>query len=192
MSREKQDGLPEYIYARGQRLWMRYQDETGKWCKKRTPYLIDQVDQAARYVAAAMRAIEDRKVASSRDRAPGTTVRAYTDAWIKDREGRGISSVMDDRARLEHAFPHIGHLQLDEVRPRHIRDMMRELRTGSLAPRTIRHVYSTLHNLFENAVVEELIQLNPIKVKRGELPKKIDADPNGARRPRTRSTRSSS
>jgi hypothetical protein len=36
-------------------------------------------------------------------------------------------------------------MRLDEVRPRHVRDLVLDLRKhGELAPRTVRHVYATL------------------------------------------------
>jgi integrase len=93
---------------------------------------------------------------------------------------------VDDRSRLaKYALPYVGHISLDDVRPRHIRDMvrqLRELRTDAgeplLAPRTIHHVYNTLHNVFEAAIVDEIYAgANPVKVAPGELPKKVDADP---------------
>src|SRR5690606_13724360 len=57
------------------------------------------------------------------------------------------------------------------------RDLVRALRKSDLAPRTVLHVYSTLHNMFESAEIEGKVQRNPVKVKRGELPKKRDKDP---------------
>jgi hypothetical protein len=67
---------------------------------------------------------------------------------------------------------------LAEVRPRHARDIVRALRTaGELAPRTIVGIFRTLRTMFESAVVDELIEANPIKAKPGELPKQRDQDP---------------
>jgi integrase len=69
-------------------------------------------------------------------------------------------------------------MRLDEIRPRHIRDLVRKLREGSLAPRTIRNIAGMLHAFFHDALVEELIDSNPCVLKRGELPEKVDKDPN--------------
>ena len=69
-------------------------------------------------------------------------------------------------------------MNLEEVRPRHIRDLIKALRAqGKLAPRTIRHVYGALHTMFRDAQVDELIPANPCILKRGELPKRVDRDP---------------
>jgi integrase len=184
MTREKTDGLPQYLYARGQRLWMRIQ-ENGAWTRKKTPYLVNQVVEATRYVAAAMRVIEERRVAQSRKEldAVGLLVRAYAERWLQERQDRELPAALDDRSRLDHALPHLGHLQMDEVRPRHLRDMVRALCAlkgdNKLAPRTIRHVYMCMHNVFETAVVEEIIGSNPCRAKavKDALPRKVDADP---------------
>ena len=208
MPREKTDGLPQYLYARGPRLWMRYQDEKGKWRRKRTRYLVDQVEEAERYVQASMRVIEDQRKQRPADGPGEMTFGTYAEAWHKERRERDLPGALDDRSRLDHALPHLGHLLLREINPVHIRDMVRALRKGSrrrkrtkkppgeeshassisgtisppdrLAPRTVRHVFMLVHNIFENAIVEQLttgITSNPVKVKKDELPKKVDADP---------------
>ncbi len=67
---------------------------------------------------------------------------------------------------------------LDDVKPRHIRDFVFDLRKGPLAPRTIYHVYQTTALLFRAAIIDELIDATPCVVARGVLPKKVDKDPN--------------
>jgi integrase len=76
-------------------------------------------------------------------------------------------------------LPAIGHLVLTEVRPMHIRDLVRALvKAGDLSPRSIRDCYGVLHCLFETAIGDELLEHNPCKLRRGrDLPKKRDADP---------------
>ena len=50
--------------------------------------------------------------------APTITVRAYAAEWSRLRIEQGLSSAADEFARLRlHAFPLIGDLQMDEVRP---------------------------------------------------------------------------
>jgi hypothetical protein len=69
-------------------------------------------------------------------------------------------------------------MRLDEVRPRHLRDLVLDLRkAGTLAPRTIRHVYAILTTMFRNAVADELILATPCVLAPGVLPKKVDKDP---------------
>jgi integrase len=104
--------------------------------------------------------------------------------WIEDRRLRQVASADDDETRLQrHALPELGELVLAEVRPNHIRALVRKLKAKvgqsreQLAPRTVRHVYGVLHRMFEDAVADELIESNPCSIKRGELPAKIDKDP---------------
>jgi integrase len=106
-------------------------------------------------------------------------VREYAEAWTRQRIEDGLSSAADEGVRLDlHALPVIGSLRMDEVRPRHVRDLVKALRArGELAPRTVRHVYGALHTMFRDAVVDEIIPGNPCILKRGELPKRIDKDP---------------
>src|SRR5579859_7454444 len=107
------------------------------------------------------------------------TVRQYAKRWTGQRIKERLTTAIDERARLDlYAMPAIGKLRLDKVRPRHIRDLVKSLRTrGELAPRTVRHVYGSLHTMFHDAVVEEIIVTNPCILKRGELPRSIDKDP---------------
>jgi len=75
-------------------------------------------------------------------------------------------------------MPRIGEMRLDEVRPRHIRDLVTQLRgEGKLAPRTIHHVFNTAKSMFHHAVADELLQATPCVLPRGVMPKKVDKDP---------------
>ena len=129
--------------------------------------------KAKRYAAEAQKTIDARR-AGNGDARP-VDVKAYGELWIKERRDRGVRSARNDEVRLRrHAFPHLGTLRLDEVTPMHVRDMVRALRKTTLAPRSILHVYMTLHNMFESAEIEGRVVRNPVKVKRGELPTKRD------------------
>jgi hypothetical protein len=41
---------------------------------------------------------------------------------------------------------------------------------GRLAPKTIRNVYGTLHTLFRDALLKELMTIDPCVLPRGALP----------------------
>jgi integrase len=112
------------------------------------------------------------------------TVKAYGEKWLKARPGHGVSTAADEARRLRlHAWSTIGHHLLKEIRTRHIRDLIRGLsrkksaRGTPLAPRTVRHVYATLHTMFREAVVDELLSTNPCVVSKEDLPAKKDNDP---------------
>lgn len=84
----------------------------------------------------------------------------------------------DDLARLRlHILPVLGAMPMEEVRPRHIRDLVLAMRKQDvLAPRSIRHVYATAACMFRTAVADELIPFTPCVLAKGILPKNIDKD----------------
>lgn len=163
------------IYARGNKLWAKYRDASGEIVRKPTKYVIGQEDLARRYA-------RRKEELAAEKRAQGIeaplTVKRYAERWIKERTDRGMADAPNDATRLRlHALPHLGDLLLEELRPRHVRDMVRALRAGPLAPRSIRRVYGTLHTMLSDAECEERIPSNPCKLKRGELPANMDKDP---------------
>jgi len=209
-ARVSKDGLPKYCFKKNDKIWVRMKDASGAWKNTPTglPLTPKGIEQAAQLVKKTLRKLEAAQEQGI-ENLGALTVQAYYDRWIADREARGLVAVLDDRTRMKHALPHLGALVLDQVRPRHVRELVRALevrrqikegiaplskatltaaklplsstiddvRAVALAPRTILHVYSTVHNMFESAVVEELIEVNLVKVAPGELPSKIDNDP---------------
>lgn len=177
---DRNRALPKHCYARGNKIWFRFRNENGDWQSKKTRFTLDQVEQAQRYVANALKLIKRRREKDPVDQP--LTVRLYAERWLKDREARGICSLDNDKLWLNvHALPVLGDIRLDDLKSFHIRDLVRRLESkpieDRLSPRSILHVYSTLHNMMENAVDEELLMVNPVRLRRGELPKKVDKDP---------------
>ena len=170
------------IYLRGKKLWARYKDEDGEWVGAPTPFHVGEKAKAGRFVHELEARIDARKaVGASVGLEPGEsiTVSRYADRWIADRHALGIRTWDDERARLRHALPVIGELPMEDVRPRHVRDVVLQLRkTSDLAPRTIRHVFATLVTMFRSAVADELIAATPCVIAKGILPKKVDKDPS--------------
>jgi integrase len=164
------------IYARGQHLWGRLKNSDGEWISRRTGLKVGQEELARKKLADAQRILDAEREASI---GGPMTVSRFAERWLKEREKRGLRSVRDDKGRINnHVLPKIGKLKLNEVRPRHIRDLVRALRQDSdIAPRTIRNTYGIAHAMFHDAEVDELIPSNPCKLKRGELPGKTDKDP---------------
>lgn len=107
------------------------------------------------------------------------TVEKYAEEWLGRRRELGIAAAAADETRLRlHVLPAIGAMAVDAVKPRHVRDLILELRAaGKLAARTILKASATLHAMFKSALVEELIATNPVIFEPGVLPKKVDADP---------------
>jgi integrase len=164
------------LYVRGMRLWHGYRDEDGKWRQARTPYMVGQEREAERYHRAFQRGIDERRAAGL---AGPLTLAAYAERWWKEREALGLASAADDKQRIrDHVLPTIGHLLLDEVRARHVKDLVTDMRKGGvLAPRTIRNVYSALSTLYKHAVVDDLVAASPCALPRGIVPGVEDKDP---------------
>ncbi len=121
-----------------------------------------------------------REVTDAAGLEPGASIAVaqYAARWLKGREALHLASHKDEAARLKnHVLPKLGHLELTEVRPRHIREFVLGLRQGALAPRTVHHVYQVTALVFRTAIAEELIDATPCVLTKGILPKKVDKDP---------------
>jgi integrase len=169
------------VYERGNKLWIWFYKADGKRDWAPTGLDVGQEKKAQ----AVLEKVEAQIAAERQTGLPSgeLTVRAYAERWLLDRERREVGSVKDDRGRLKHALPFLGATPLTKARPGQVRDLFRELRRRvgprkeDMAPRLVRHVYSVLHRMFEDAVADELIPSNPCVLKRGELPPKVDKDP---------------
>lgn len=174
--------LPKYCFARGNKIWTRMKNESGVWENSPTPFTIDQPAEAKRWVSGWLRKYE---LARNGANAGDMTVREYGQKWCDERDSRSVACVPEDRARLDrYAYPSVGDVRLSEFKPKNALDLVRKLKalreedgTPTISSRTVLHVYSTLHNLFAGALVDELVTANPVIVRRGELPQKQDADP---------------
>jgi len=183
------------VYKRGNKLWARLKDESGKWSCEATPFRTGQEVEARRYLKRLeARIAAARDVTDAAELAPGTpiTVAQYAQKWLKDREPLRHASHKDEVCRIvKHMLPRLGHMELTEVRPRHIREFVLGLRQGDLAPRSIYHVYQSTALLFRTAVVEELIDASPCVVARECCPRRWTRIRRGELRPSTRGRRSS-
>lgn len=164
------------IFARGGKLYAKTKAVDGTWKQVATGFDIGQEPAASKWLADTERKVRGQRAALGGDEAAALTVTRYADRWL---DKRHTITVADDRARItKHVLPRIGSMLLADVRPRHIRDVVLELReAGDLAPATIRQVSGILHTMFKSAVIEELIESNPVVLERGVLPKKVDKDP---------------
>lgn len=114
------------------------------------------------------------------------TVQQYAEDFAEKRRRDGVLTVKDETTRLRsYVVPHIGQLHLDQVKRKHIADMMGKVarepgkKTAKLSPRSVLHVYGVTRLLFDQAVADELLVASPctLRTKRGELPEKRDKDP---------------
>lgn len=106
-----------------------------------------------------------------------TLKQVYSD-WIDRRVKRGLRNTHNERAQIEnHVLPALGKMPLGEIRVRHVRDFVDELRASTLAPRTVRSIYGTVHKLFADLVVDEILASTPCVLTKDQLPSLRDADP---------------
>jgi integrase len=166
------------VFRRGNRLWIKYKTVAGKWVNKPAKLNVGEEKKAHMLLKKTEAGVRARIDAGERDDGP-LTVKSFGVKWIANRD---TNSVKDDEARLKlHVYPVIGDLRLGDVRPRDIKALVdaltRKMKEGELAPRTVRHIYGTLHTMFEQARDDEVIDSNPCALKKGYLPKKRDKDP---------------
>jgi integrase len=161
------------IYPRGNKLWCRLKSETGAWKSKPTPFRVGDETKAHRYAAAAQAKIDARRATGATG---PLTVATYAERWLEQRTN---ASKRDDAGRINnHVLPVLGPLRMTDVRARHVRDLVRALKKNpDLAPRTVRNIYGVLGTMFRDAVADEIIEASPCVLRRGELPGKVDKDP---------------
>lgn len=112
------------------------------------------------------------------------TVIDYLRAWIRQRTHH---TRKDDSNRIERyiARTMFGNMLLREVRPKHVADFIdrvkarESIRGETLAPRTVRNIYSVIQRAFARAALDEVFAVSPCETvsKAGILPKRDDKNP---------------
>lgn len=159
------------VYAKGNKLYVGVKTATGRWKYIATGYSVGDEANARRMLAR----LEKEQPAVD----PGRpTVSQYAKGWLKQRRRLGLRNVDNDESRLDlHILPVLGNLHLTDVRVRHLKDLVLHLRSGKLAPRTVHSIYGLTHKLFQDAVVDEMIEHNPCQLDKRYLGTKKDKDP---------------
>lgn len=144
------------------------------------------------------RKVAARRLAQVRDQilnraatlgAPGpATLRAWSTRWIEDRRRQGLTRVDEDLAKLKdhvlevrgQGWPlPLGDLLLEDIRARHLVEVVEQVRAKGLAPRTVRNVYYLAKALFRDAEIAELLPpgASPAILTKRQLGKVRDARP---------------
>jgi integrase len=139
------------------RLYLQVRDGAGRWRQR----ALKLDDTPANRLIAEERMGEVRVLLKAREDAGAgdgaVTVRAWGTKWLAGRK----ASVRDhdhDGTRLRlHVYPVIGSMPLDEVRPRHLVDLVNRLRADGKAPRTVRNVYSVVKAMFRDARIADVL-----------------------------------
>jgi integrase len=162
------------VYRRGRKLWLRFKGPDGKWTQVGTDFLVGQERQAR----VALEKLEKRITAGLGQGNIGgpLTVARFVPTWLAERKLQ-VEDWKGDEAKLQqHVLPAIGRFRLDQVRPRHLVELMLKLR-GELAPKTVYNVYSVVCALFRDALLADLVPASPCVLTRRQLGAKVDSDP---------------
>jgi integrase len=113
-----------------------------------------------------------------------TTLANYIDGWLEARKARGVRTVADDETRLRmHVLHRLGSKRLDNITRKDVLDLVEGLRSGGrVAPKTVRNIFGTLRTLFRDALIEELVAVDPCVLPRGALPSPRELSSSSARR----------
>ena len=166
------------VYPRRKKLWIRFKGPDG-WTQQKTPYHVGE-ESKARKLLLDVEARMTAGVEFDPTNASGPiTVMAYARKWIGERRNLVADSSNDETRLKLHVFPAIGAMRLDEVRPRHLAEMIRGLRTANkLAPKSILNVYSTVRALFRDAKIADLLIGDaPTILTKYQLGEAADKDP---------------
>ncbi|MGI5457866.1 tyrosine-type recombinase/integrase [Streptomyces sp. CA-249302] len=104
-------------------------------------------------------------------RAGRLTVRQYAERWLASLTmdpGTFVST--EQRIRL-HVVPHLGSRSLDSLRPIHVREWLRKLQDGGVAPAYQRVIFANLNAMLAAAVDDRLIPHNPCRSSSVKAPK---------------------
>lgn len=167
------------VYLRGLTWWLGFVGGDGRWHYKsaKTPekgeaqLMLGQLEE------------EIRKGNRSAELGP-LSVAEWGELWQAERLTRvpKLWNAKHEWAATErHALPALvegdkrfSRLRLTDVRPRHALALVRALRAKGLAPRTVANIWGTVHKLFDDAVVQELVVGNPMVLPKAEYPKRVD------------------
>lgn len=166
------------VYPKGKRLYFKVKVD-GAWRNIRTEFSVGQERQARTMLDR----LEERRAAGVEaigDLGPVTMSR-FSTQWMKEREKQVRTWKNDESVMRLHVLPTLGALRLDEVRAKHLVDLVKSWRSKPaderLAPKSIYNAYSTVSALFRDAELEGLIDSDPCKLTKRQLGPKVDADP---------------
>jgi integrase len=140
------------------RLLLKVKDDRGQWVQRSTG-----LEDTAENRAAAERLLaEVRNRAHALDDAGSSggspTVDRWGKRWLEMRKSRVRDHEHDESRFRVHIAPVIGHMRLDEVRPRHLVELFQAMKREGAAPRTIRNTYGVLRSMYRDARIADVFQ----------------------------------
>lgn len=171
------------IYVRGAKLYLDYRRPDGTRVQQASGLSVGQEEEARKLLDAVEAQMEIAKRTGAKS--GPMTLAHYAATWIDARLKTDQVTADDDKGRLDrYILPALGSRDLLRLKVRDVRDFVRDIKhrksaKGSpLAPKTIRGIYSTLRTMLHDAEIDEIIPHSPCKLKKGDLPDKVDADPS--------------
>jgi hypothetical protein len=84
------------------------------------------------------------------------TVAEWSERWLEEREGRGLTSTKDDKSRLKlHVLPTLGTLAMGMVTRNDVEGLVEALdakvRAGTISWKTARHAWALVTRMFRDA-----------------------------------------
>jgi len=174
MPRPRMKALPPGVYERrhasGNRTYaIRYRDAGGRSMREAAGSSIAD--------AVALLQKREREIAEfGTARVTPRTVGEYAGYWVPLRHGEGVRTAKrEGQILVNDVLPHLGAMQLAELRPRHVAAWIRTLRTTTkLSPKSIRNAHGVLSSMLSRARFDELITDNPAKgLPPGVLPDNV-------------------
>ncbi len=178
------------IYAKDGRLYFKVKlrlDGKWRWKALKTDFRPGQETEAR----IALSRVEEKLAAGmlvAGDMRPATVVQFFV-KWIADREEQVGTWANDESVMRLHVLPTLGTMRLPEVRPRHLVQLIKELRrkkvsrkfkdgrVRKLSVKSIHNIYGTLAAFFRDAKLEDLIEQSPCILTKHQLGEKADSDP---------------
>lgn len=171
------------VFKRGNKLWITFKDQHGKWQNMATGHGIGEERAAkAKYdeVVKLVASMSPEDKATIRP----LTVRQYAERWIPKRKAADLDWTNDDGRLRVHVLPRIGDMPIAEVRTKHLIDLFAAIRSTPLeetgeppAPRTVHNIHSVVSAMFRDAVLDEVIEQAPGKLDSRQLGPVKDSDP---------------
>jgi integrase len=93
------------------------------------------------------------------------TLNAYLDEWLTKAAKarlRPRTYVEYEKLLKRYVRPALGSMRLSAISPLHVQGLYTDLQAKGLAPKTVRHVHTTLHRALRQAVEWRFLQVNPV------------------------------
>lgn len=164
-----------HVYPKDGRLYLRVK-VAGKWKGIPTDFKPGQERQARALLDRLLVKLEAGKDIAG-DAGPVTLAR-WSAAWVKERAATISTWKNDESVMRLHVLPTLGAMRLDEVRPLHLVNLVKQMRK-TLAPKSVHNAYSTVSAMFRDACIADLLPMSasPCILTKHQLGPKTDADP---------------